>query len=112
MTEVINNVRRAKKVQLIVGYSKQSHDLNKLKEILLSYKKLGWVVKAAPGLHAKIWLIDNEAHVGSANFCPDTINNYAVKVKITPRLRKFVDSQWKRGSNINDGTKLWLLPGK
>lgn len=112
MEEVTKYISRAKKVHLLVGFSKESHNLDGLKETLLYYKRLGWIVKALPGFHAKIWIIDNEAHVGSCNFCPNTINNYMHKTKITARLNNFVKTFWNKGSNINESTKLWLLPTK
>jgi hypothetical protein len=112
MEEVVNNINRAAKVQLLVGYSKETHNLDILKQTLMYYKRMGWIVKVLPGFHAKIWLIDNDAYVGSCNFFRDTIHNYMHKTRKTPRLNNFVKTMWRKSYNINEGTKLELLPSK
>lgn len=112
MESVIKNIQPAKRVRLLVGFNKQTHDLKVLHETLMYYKRLGWIVKALPGFHAKIWLINNEAHVGSCNWCPNSIHNYMHKTKITPRIKNFVNLHWKNGYNINATTKLHLLAQK
>ncbi len=112
MKVVVNNISRAKKVRLTVGFSKQSHNCKELKVKILDYMKLGWSVKVLPSFHAKIWAINENAWVGSANFFPDTLQNYMHKTKIRPRLLKFMTEIWQKGYNVNEGSKLWLLPQK
>jgi len=112
MEEVIKNVSHAAKVKLLVGFSKETHDLKKLHQTLMYYKRLGWIVKAMPGFHAKIWLINNDCWVGSANWCPNTIHNYMHRTKITTRIRNFTNLHWKNSYNVNETTKLWLLAQK
>lgn len=112
MQKTINYISKAKKVRLLVGFSKQFHDSNQLKNKILDYMELGWICKVIPGLHAKIWTINNNAWIGSCNFFPDSVNNYMHKTKITPRLAKFIKNSWSRGHNVTNSSKLWLLPQK
>lgn len=104
--DVVNNVSRAKKVQFLVGYSKETHDLEKLKQILMYYKKLGWIVKVMPGFHSKIWIINDKAWIGSCNWFQNTVNNYMHQTKITPRLNNFIKEWWGKSYNINEGSIL------
>lgn len=112
MRAAVNNISRAKKVRLVVGFSKSSHDCNELKAKILNYMKLGWSVKVLPSFHAKIWAINENAWIGSANFFPDTLQNYMHKTKITPRLLRFMTDIWQKSYNVTDSSKLWLLPQK
>jgi hypothetical protein len=109
---VVKNINRAAKIRGVVGFSKQSHDCNELKAKVLEYAKMGWSIKVLPSFHAKIWCINSNSWIGSANFCPDTLQNYMIKCKITPRLLKFMTQIWQKAYNVNSSSKLWLLPQK
>lgn len=112
MTRTIRNISRAKSVKLLVGFSKNSHDLKDLKRKILEYQKLGWKVKVLPSFHAKIWIINQKAWVGSCNFFPDSIHNFMHQTKLTPRISSFVKKFWSAGYNVTNSSKLWLLPQK
>lgn len=116
MEGVTQNISRAAKVCLLVGFSKETHNLNGLLKTLLYYKKLGFTVKVLPSFHAKIWIIKKSggsiAYVGSCNFCPDSIHNFMHKTKLTARIKQFTEKYWKLAHTINENTKLWLLPQK
>lgn len=112
MKRTINHISRARTVKLLIGFSKSTHDCKVLKNKVLEYQKLGWKVKVLPSFHAKIWTINKNAWVGSCNFFPDSIHNYMHKTKVTPRLKSFIESFWKKGYNVTNSSKLWLLPQK
>lgn len=105
-------ISRAKSKKLLVGYSKETHNLKELLNKLLEYQKNGFIVKVLPSFHAKIWVIDREAWIGSCNFFPDSIHNFMYKTKFAGRLSRFVDEFWRKSYNINSKTKLELLPQK
>lgn len=107
-----NKIEKANKKQILVGFSKETHNCKELLVKLLEYQKNGWVVKVMPSFHSKIWTIDNVAYVGSSNWVPDCIHNYMHKTVITPRLKNFIKEWWSKGYTINNKTKLWLLPQK
>lgn len=107
-----NYIIRAKSKKILVGFSKESHNLNDLKRKVLEYTKHGFTVKVLPSFHAKIWTINNIAFVGSANWCPDSLHNYMHKTKTTPRIKKFIKEFWNKGYNVTNSSKLWLLPQK
>lgn len=109
MEQVIKNVSRAKQVKFLVGFGKDLHDLKLLKEVLMYYKNLGWLVHAAPSFHAKIWIIGKSAYIGSCNWFPDTVNNYMHKTNVNARIKNFVNPWWKKSYNITESTKLHLL---
>lgn len=109
---VIKNINRAAKIRCVVGFSKQSHNCNELKAKILEYEKLGWKIKVLPSFHAKIWCINQNSWIGSANFCPDTLQNYMVKCKVNARLLRFMTDIWQKSYNVTNSSKLWLLPQK
>lgn len=112
MRRTVDYISRAKKVRLLVGFSKTTHDCNDLKNKILDYMEFGWTCKVLPSFHSKIWTINNDSWIGSCNFFPDSIHNYMHKTKITPRLSKFIKEFWSKGYNVTNSSKLWLLPQK
>lgn len=96
-------------VQLLVGYSKTSHNMEQLFQTLSSYKSMGWHVKVLPSYHAKVWLMNKEAWVGSANFVKGTITNLMVKTS-RHQVQNFVQLNWQQGTEISWSTKLELVP--
>ena len=112
MRRTVYDISRAKKIRLLVGYSKQSHDCKELKAKIQSYMKLGWTCKVLPSFHSKIWTINKDAWIGSCNFFPDSVHNYMHKTHVTARLNRFVQEFWSKGYNVTESSKLWLLPQK
>ena len=97
------------KVSLLVGYSKSSHNTTELMNNIREYQYLGWCVKVLPSYHAKIWIIDDWAWVGSANFVRGTITNLMVRVP-KANIKDFALLNWQQGVEVNSRTKLWLVP--
>lgn len=99
----------ASSVELLVGYSKKSHDLPELLGRLKTYRGLDWHVRLVPNLHIKAWIIGSDAYVGSCNFVPnDPIINamwQVPKSEVVPIVQHY----WKRSVAVSHSTVLTLV---
>lgn len=104
------NARRSF-VRIIVGYDKTHHNMVDLRNRLLKYKALGWVVHVMPGMHLKIWAFGAHAYVGSCNFVPSTIHNYMHPTNVAS-LQNIMAYYWVHSNFFDSTTKLKMIPGK
>ena len=109
MREVVEPLRRNCQVEIMVGYSKKSHDLPDLLSRIKLYASYKWRIRLVPGMHIKAWVIGKYAYVGSCNFVPnDPIINEMWKVpasQVTPILSHY----WQRAAQFSHSTVLELV---
>lgn len=106
---LINGLCKARRVRLLVGYNRQEHALDKLTQTLRDYQSLGFQVRALPGMHAKLWIVDDRAWVGSCNFVPNTIHNFMMECP-SSKVRHYILHYWNQAYDLRSDTKLELLP--
>jgi len=106
---VLPLIEKNVKVCLLVGYSKTTHSSSPLLQTLKDYKSIGWRVRALPSFHAKIWIINDKAWVGSANFVRGTITNIMVETPKT-NVSDFLNLNWDQAYDISATTDLDLVP--
>lgn len=111
MMPVIEEIKASEpaEVSLLVGYSKTTHAPDALLANLMSYKKIGWKVRALPSFHTKVWVVDYDAWVGSANFVKSTIVNgmwHVHRSEVTEHLLL----NWRQAGQLSKTTDLRLLP--
>lgn len=110
MGPIINYLSLAKRVQLLLGYSKTFHQLNTLCKIARFYKyEQKWDVRVLPNCHLKVWVVGKKAWVGSCNFVPNTC--YNLMVETSPlKLLKTLRVYWRQASSVSKSTNLLLVP--
>lgn len=112
MIPVLNELKRASHVHLLVGYSKQTHDLNAQYQWLLKYwTQWGIRVHLLPGAHSKIWIIDKRIWCGSQNFVQGGAPNYMAKVHPYEQrpIEDHVREMLKAAQDFSKTTKLELV---
>jgi hypothetical protein len=110
MMQPVVSRMRPENVRLLVGFSKQSHNLPHLLHELHLYRKAGFRVRIAPDYHFKGWTIGADTYIGSANFCRETVVNHMLRLHVRSKesleVWSVLDHYWQQASDLSNSTIL------
>lgn len=112
MKPVLRELNRACHVHLLVGYSKETHDLDAQRDFLYRYyRDYQLRIHLLPGAHSKVWIIGDKVYCGSQNFVQGGAPNYmaAVHPDEVDRVRWHVREMLKAASEFSATSKLQLV---
>lgn len=97
--------------QILVGFDKRTHDPSKLKRTAFEYmdESDNMDVRLMPSMDIKLWVVDDRAFCGSANFVPSTIANVMLPVDAAMASRIF-DLYWTESKPLTSTTQPAWLP--
>lgn len=109
MWPVMNALALSKRVSILVGYSKTTHNLVNMLEVCRAYLEQDIEVRLLPSFHTKLWVIGSKAWVGSCNFVPSTVVNHVWAVPVA-RVKRVIECYWPQAATISSSTDLSLIP--
>lgn len=113
MIHLLDKLYDASELRLLIGYSKNTHDLRYLLSVGYAMNGVGrnssWRVRFLPSFHTKLWIVGNGVWGGSCNFAPNTCVNQMWKIPYKGAKAHF-ELYWKQAPALSKSTDLLLIP--
>lgn len=109
MFPLLERLKKAAHVNILVGYTKSQHDLVRLKRTMREYQALGFYLRVWPNYHAKLWIVNHDIYCGSQNFTPSFGPNYMVRTR-DEGAYEYARRSFAIAGSFSHTTKLELVP--